>query len=243
MRLGGIWWLVRQPLDDYIAALGAVFPPVSAGRVACILLGVALSWWIYVPVHELAHAWGCVLGGGQVTRLEIDPIYGARLLQTVFPFVVAGSEYAGQLTGFDTGGSDWTYLLTDFLPFLLTIGIGVPLLRWIAAGRGSGSKQALLLGVSLPLAYAPFISLPGDYYEMGSIVVSDAVGFVVPGLSLDRWRSDDVWKLISDIAPSAGFTDIAGITASLFTGCLLACLTYAAGCLWSQAIGVSDERR
>src|SRR5689334_10291254 len=108
--------LARLPLDDYLAALGVFLDRINAGHVLALLLSAAASWWLYVPLHELAHAWGCQLGGGSVSKLEIDAMYGAALLQRVFPYVSVGSEYAGRLSGFDTHGSDATYLLTDFLP-------------------------------------------------------------------------------------------------------------------------------
>src|SRR5207344_3373896 len=110
-------------------ALGPFADAFRVGRLAILIVAAALTWWIYVPIHELAHAFGCLAGGGAVTRLEIDPLYGAAWLQRVFPFVAVGSDYAGQLTGFDTRGNDLTYLLTDFLPFVGTIAVGVPLLH------------------------------------------------------------------------------------------------------------------
>jgi hypothetical protein len=57
-------------------------------------------------------------------------MYGASLLTNIFPFVSTGSDYAGQLTGFDTHGSDLTYLFTVFFPFILTILLGVPLIKY-----------------------------------------------------------------------------------------------------------------
>jgi len=121
--------ILRLPLDDYLGAL-AVFAPTWDWRSLAVLIGAAvLSWWVYVPLHELAHAFGCLLGGGTVTRLDIDPAYGAALLQRCFPFVNVGSDYAGQLKGFDTGGSDLTYLLTDFLPLLVDAGLAADEVR------------------------------------------------------------------------------------------------------------------
>src|SRR5262249_15607941 len=155
-------------------------------------------WWIYVPVHELAHAFGCWIGGGDVTRLEISPVYGAAALQSVFPFVAVGSDYAGQLTGFDTHGNDLTYLFTDFCPFLMTIFVGVPLLRAVTRLERSGLARWVLLGIAIPIAFAPFISLFGDYYEMGSIVVTRVVRFWSPTFELTRWRSDDLFKLAGE---------------------------------------------
>ncbi|HEX6863854.1 MAG TPA: hypothetical protein VF414_13595, partial [Thermoanaerobaculia bacterium] len=134
---------------------------------ALALAGLVLGWWIYVPLHELLHAGACRLAGGEVTRLEIDTLYGGGLLARVFPFVAPASDYAGRLSGFDTRGSDLIYLATDFGPFVLTLFPGVWALRRAAAGR-----NALLFGASLPFALAPFLSLTGDAYEIGSILVT-----------------------------------------------------------------------
>lgn len=206
----------------------------SRAHLVVIALGFLLSWWIYVPVHELAHAWGCLLAGGDVTRLEIDGIYGAALLAKVFPYVTVGSEYAGRLSGFDTHGSDVTYLAACALPYVLTVLIGVPLLR--AAPRARGWCRSLLLGAALPIAYAPFASLTGDYYEMGSILVSRVVAALVPGFPVARWRSDDLIKLVRDLAAQAGPADVAGVAASLIVGVALAFATYGAGVLVSDAM-------
>jgi hypothetical protein len=48
-----------------------------------------------------------------VWRLEIDPLYGGALLARWLPFVEAGGEYAGRLSGFDTAGSDATSGVDD----------------------------------------------------------------------------------------------------------------------------------
>ncbi len=172
---------VRLPLDDYLAALDPFLRGLRLRYAVLLALSFAVSWWVYVPVHELAHALGCRLGGGEVTRLEIDPLYGAALLRRVFPFVAVGSDYAGQLTGFDTRGSDLTYLLTDFLPFVLTIFLGVPLLRSAAAPRG-GTGRALCFGAALPLAYAPFISAAGGLLRDGLDSGFAAGGSLLPGV-------------------------------------------------------------
>src|SRR5262249_18384187 len=138
--------LVRQPADDYLNALGLFLSGWRWSRAPILALAAGLTWWVYVPLHELAHAFGCMVGGGTVSRLDIDPLYGAALLQRVFPFVAVGSDYAGQLTGFDTRGSDLTYLLTDFLPFIATIIVGVPLLQAVGRPGWSSAAQAALFG-------------------------------------------------------------------------------------------------
>jgi len=148
-----------------------------------VMVGLAVGWFVYVPIHELLHAAGCVLTGGEVTRLEIDALYGGGLLAGVFPFVSVGSEYAGQLTGFDTGGSDLVYLATDLLPFVLTVYPGV----W-AVRRFGLTGAALGFGFFLPFALAPFVSLTGDAYEIGSIIVTQ-----VPA-----WSTTELRELIRD---------------------------------------------
>ena len=209
--------------------------PRPWGAVAVVVASLLVSWWLYVPFHELAHAWGCLLAGGEVTRLEIDRIYGAALLARVVPFVTVGSEYAGRLSGFDTRGSDVTYLVTCALPFVLTVVVGVPLLR--AAPRARGWWRSVALGAAVPMAFAPFVSLPGDYYEMGSILVSRVVSALVPGFAADRWRSDDLVKLVTALAPEARLSDAAGVAASLLVGVVLAFATYWAGVLVSDVVG------
>src|SRR6185503_6461946 len=135
--------LVARPLSDWLDALDACVR--AGGRAAILLAAVSAlaAWWIYVPLHELAHAWGCLLAGGAVTRLEIGEIYGAAWLARLFPYVTAGSEYAGRLSGFDTRGSDLVYLATCALPFVLTVFVGVPLLRAVPRAHGRWRAVAL----------------------------------------------------------------------------------------------------
>jgi hypothetical protein len=241
-----LWRIARLPIDDYLAALRPFSEQLTAGRFAVMVACAVATWWIYVPLHELAHAAGCVIGGGTVTQLDIDAVYGAAWLRQFFPFIHVGSEYAGRLSGFDTGGSDATYLLTDFLPFTLTIVLGVPLLRAAAQPHHTPVMQAALLGTALPLVVAPFNSLTGDYYEMGSIIVSRLVDFTSPGFDVGRWRADDLFKLVGerfgeDGAGGAG--DALAIVAAFAIGCVLAWLTYAAGALWSDALLRVTDRR
>jgi len=209
------------------------------GYVLLMLLSSAASWWVYVPVHELLHALGCVLGGGKVTRLEISGIYGAALLKKVFPFVSIGSEYSGRLAGFDTGGSDFTYFFTDFLPYLLTILIGVPLLKSVALLKTSPPVKCIVLGLAAPLAYAPFMSATGDYYEMGSLLISKATVLYLPLMNPVRWRSDDLFRLIDTLSSSRGATcalDGMVVTVSLIAGVIMAFATYWAGAVLARTI-------
>jgi len=221
--------LIKSPVTDYLDVLEvAVQRPLD---LLVILLWAALSWWIYVPIHELLHAYGCLWSGGEVSRLEISPWYGADLLQHWFPFVSSGSDYAGQLTGFDTKGSDLIYLITVLLPFVLTVVPGVPLLLW-SARQSDGSKARMGLGLAIPVAYAPFASLTGDYYETGSIIVTRIAGWWSSGLSLERWRGDDL-VLLAENMFFAGDTfaaaDVVIVTAAALVGLAGAFLTYGLG--------------
>ncbi len=222
--------LLSAPIQDYTAGLEAAFPGFRLSSAIAIVGCFAASWWIYVPIHELLHAYGCILTGGEVTRLEISPEYGAAWLQTIFPFVAVGSDYAGQLTGFDTHGNDGIYLATDFLPFVLTILIGVPLLRAARYERQRPLRAAAMLGLAMPIAFAPFISITGDYYEMGSILVSRAASWLVEGFDVERWRSDDLFKLAGELSSGDGTAfDAIGLSLAFAVGIALIYVTYAAG--------------
>lgn len=187
---------------------------------ALALLGMVVGWWVYVPFHELLHVAACLAAGGEVTRLEIAPQYGGSLLARIFPFVEAGGTYAGRLSGFDTRGSDLIYLATDLGPFLLTLFPGVWLLR-----RAGAAGRPILFGLALPFALAPFLSLTGDAYEIGSILVRQEI-----------LRGDDLLKKAEELtalpdAPWGGF-----ILAALL-GLAWAVLTCAAGAGVARALG------
>ena len=191
---------------------------------AVIFLGLLAGWWVYVPVHELLHAAACAAAGGGVSRLEIDSMYGGALLARIFPFVVSGSEYAGRLSGFDTRGSDWIYLATDVGPFILTIFPGVWWMR-----RAAASRRAFAFGASLPFAMAPFLSLTGDAYEIGSILVRDPV-----------LRGDDVFKMAEVLSRTPG-APWAGFALAALLGVVWAFLTWWAGAGVSYALSRSQS--
>ena len=157
--------LFAWPFRELLRGLDAV---LRSGVRSLLLVGVGLlaGWWVYVPAHELLHAFGCWAAGGEVSRLEIDPIYGAAWLARLFPFVASGGTYAGRLSGFDTRDSDWIYLVTDLAPFALAIFPGFWWLR-----RSARSGNAVAFGAALPAAFAPLLSLSGDAYEMGALAV------------------------------------------------------------------------
>ena len=234
--------ILALPFEDFFSGLESCINKVSSAYLIIVIITFAVSWWIYVPIHELGHAFGCILGGGEVTELQVSPMYGAAFLKEIFPFVTVGSDYAGQLTGFDTKGSDLIYLLTDFFPFLLTIFVGVPLVK--SAARSKPLAACIKLGFGLPIAFAPFISFSGDYYEMGSIIVTGIVRLVSPGFDVSTWRSDDLFKLSRDLFFSgAPYTaeDIIGVALSFIAGVVLIYITYLLGSLFSGLVLRPEE--
>ena len=208
-----------------------------------VIVSLVVTWFVYVPIHELLHAAGCVLSGGEVTRLEIAPQYGGRLLAKYFSFVVAQSDYAGQLTGF-TRDSDLIYLATDFGPYVLTVLVGIPLLRTCTR-----AWHPIRLGAGIVVGLAPLYNLFGDYFEMGSIIitrVATVVGLGSGPLAFGSLRSDDVFKLVDEIFTSpqthalSGAGDVAIamglVLLSFLLGIVLAFLTYALGDLIATRI-------
>lgn len=193
-----------------------------------VLLGLILGWWIYVPLHELLHAAGCLVTGGEVTRLEISAEYGGALYAAIFPFVVPESDYAGRLSGFDTFGNDWIYLATDFAPYLLTLFPGVWLLR-----RAVAQEQPMAYGFWLSFALAPWLSITGDAYEIGSILVTQLPPWQESAKLL---RSDDLFLWI-DTYWGQSEVPWVGAVLSAFTGAVWAALTYAFGSWISTRLG------
>jgi hypothetical protein len=218
--------LVSALVTDYMTALRRCLATGRPGPPLLLALSVLAAWWIYVPLHELLHAFGCLLAGGSVTRLELEPVYGAHLLAHIFPFVSAGSEYAGRLSGFDTHGSDLTYLATDAAPFLLTPLVGIPLLRRAAERSGSAHASALWLGMALPVAGAPLFALFGDYFEMGTVLISRAAHVLGHGHAIERWRGDDPGVVLERLEPAgATWLDGVGLGLSWLLGAGLVLLT------------------
>jgi len=228
----------RQPFDDVLACLGHVMVVRRpAGSLITFVIGMVLSWIVYVPIHELLHAAGCVASGGRISALEISPRYGGAILERHLDFVVAGGKYAGRLSGFDTRGSDLIYLATDFGPYLLTVLLGVPLIAACTKKR-----RPILFAVASVVGLAPFYNIPGDYFEMGSIVTTRALSlFAEAGspIAFEGIRSDDVFSLVANIL-TLGVTMGSGgffacgvllflVGVSLTVDVLLAFLTYAAG--------------
>ncbi len=189
----------RQPIDDVLAALEhlvTVRNPLTTMVPA--LVTMLVTWFVYVGIHELLHVAGCLAAGGSVSTLEISSRYGGAIYAKYFTFVVTGSDYAGRLSGFETHGSDLIYMSTVFGPFLLTVLFGVTLVKLCAKRR-----RPILFGMAIIVGLAPFYNLQGDYFEMGSIVVTRAVTLLARGGGnppmFEALRSDDVFKLFDTL--------------------------------------------
>ncbi|HEX2465652.1 MAG TPA: hypothetical protein VHR17_13600 [Thermoanaerobaculia bacterium] len=218
-----------RPFNDLLNGLERCLERGVLGLVA-VFAGLIGAWWIYVPIHELLHAFGCELGGGRVWRLEIAPLYGGALLARWLPFVEAGGEYAGRLAGFDTADSVAVHLLTTGLPFLLTVFPGVWLLRW-----GARSARGVVFGAGLAPATAPFLSVTGDAYEIGSLLTTQ----------LSPWSKepartalvgDDLTVVVSGLAGGGGVL-CTGLVLATTVGVAWAFLTYAAGAAVARHLG------
>jgi hypothetical protein len=218
-----------RPFSDVLNGLERCLEKGALGLVATFA-GLIATWWIYVPIHELLHALGCELGGGRVWRLELDPLYGGALLARWLPFVEAGGDYAGRLAGFDTAGSVAVHLLTTGLPFLLTMFPGVWLLRW-----GARQARGLVFGAGLVPATAPFLSLTGDAYEIGSLLTSQIAPW-----SKEPARTaligDDLAVVASGLA-GAGAVLWSGLVLATAIGVAWAFLTYGAGAAVARHLG------
>lgn len=229
----------RQPIDDVLGALEhlvTVRNPLTTMVPAMVTMLV--TWFVYVGIHELLHVAGCLVVGGSVSTLEISSRYGGNIYARYFDFVVTSSEYAGRLSGFDTHGSDFIYMSTVFGPFVLTVLFGVLLVKLCTRRR-----RPILFGVAIIVGLAPFYNLQGDYFEMGSILVTRAVTVIFGGGGnppmFELLRSDDIFKLLDSLVRSPSklgltstglvFAGIAVIIASFVVDVLLAFATYWAG--------------
>jgi hypothetical protein len=219
-RLEGLLRCLLAPLRDLLTGLELL---LGGGIPALVLVfvGLAIGWWIYVPVHELLHVAGCLLSGGTVETLEVAPLYGGALLARIFSFVEAGGDYAGRLSDFEANGT-LGYLATDLAPYLLALFPGYAWLRLAARRRGRG--WALGWGAGLPFALAPLLSLTGDAYEIGSLIVTSLPPFAAMRENL---VSDDVILLLR--------TGVASDQVPAFALAVLVAVVWACSTVWLSA--------
>ena len=88
----------------------------------------------------------------------------------------------------------------------------------------------------MPVAYAPFIALTGDYYEMGSVVVSRFASFFV-AVNPERGGGDDLFRLAKSLVSSgARPLDVAIVDPAFLTGVVMIYATYALGIVWARKL-------
>jgi len=194
------------------------------------LLGVIVFWHIYTPIHELIHVGVCLLGGGTVEELALKPQYGGTLLKAIFPFIVAESDYAGQLTGFSTPNY-FVYALVDMGPYILSL-FGLTLVEWVRR-----RNQSFIFGLAVILTFIPFFSIPGDYYEAASLVTTQIAEAVDPSLAKGVLISDDFFKSVGQLSEAGQLNAVNG---SLLAFGLLAAIF---GTLFTLALQVRIARR
>ena len=219
--------LLKAPVLDFWNGLSRCLDHGYKGLLLA-LLGLGLGWWMYVPVHEFLHVAGCVVTGGEVRELRLDTIYGGRLFAQVFDFVKVGSAYAGQLTDFDRE-PDLRYLSTVQMPFLLTIFPAV----WLFQKCGRVGHP-LGFGFLLPVALAPFVSITGDAYETGSILVTQLPPWSSPEMR-ELLRGDDL-VLCARRVSQAAFSPWGGWALSSLIGIVWAFAVYGLGALVSRQL-------
>lgn len=209
------WTLTMNTLEELLSRKG------GAG-LAVAFAAMILFWFLYVPAHELLHAAACVLSGGEVRELTLQPWYGAGLLKNIFPFITPGSGYAGRLTGFSVPGRG-SYLLVDLFPYVPSL-FGVALIR--LAGRWN---RPALFGPAVLLAFMPVVSIPGDYHEAASLFTSPLLEILAPGTPPGTLVSDDAVKLFLALKETGRLTPVTLIVfaGGLFLSALLAALTLA----------------
>lgn len=177
---------MRSQLDAFTSVLDG-----KEIRLVQLLVGFVVSWWLFVPLHELLHVLGCIGTGGAVTRLELSPWYGGAVFARWFPWVTSGGEYAGRLSGFRPAG-DLSYLATVLAPLVVLCPVGSLLARSAVRRR-----RAWLFGFGLGAALQPIASLTGDCYEAASIPLTRLAALAGVEWAL-RLRGDDVFKIASE---------------------------------------------
>jgi len=195
-----------------------------------LMLVFVAGFFLYTPLHELMHAGAAILMGGSVSELAIAPLFGGKLLARILPFVVAESEYAGQLTGFSVPNR-LAYAVVDGAPYLLSLP-GVALLE--AARR----RVSLPLGgLGFLVTWIPLTQFSGDFFEAWSLILSYAHAGLLAGTEAKDFVSDDAFRQSAFLLGQGRFWGIHGLL--WLANLLLALLA----CCWLLAIQWHLARR
>jgi len=189
-RLLAPWPAVHRLLKLSLAGLDQLLVTGRWKALLAMLLGLIISWHVYVPLHELLHVFACWLTGGTVEALAVKPRYGAFLFERLFPFVIEDSAYAGQLRSFHVPHM-WAYLFVDLLPYIPSL-FGLALLQ-----RAAARKRPWAFSACAILTFAPLMGIPGDYYEAASLLVRRAAQLFDAAPMPGQLVSDDVFRLLT----------------------------------------------
>ena len=188
-----------------------------------VMVSIVVTWFLYVPIHELLHVAGCVFTGGTVSELVMGREYGADFLKEIFPFITpATTKYAGRVTGFEPNG-DIGYLICVFAPFILTLFPGVWCLK-----QAYKKKIYWMMGPGVVMGLASFYNLTGDYFEMGTILSTRLINSLLGGGPADNFasfwllRSDDIFRLFSEISEAPEMYGIGTVNGTLVTSLAIA---------------------
>ncbi len=97
-------------------------------------------------------------------------------------------------------------------------------------------RRAFLFGLALPLALAPFISLTGDAYEIGSILTTSS-GPWSDAASSALLRGDDVFKKFAELRAAGSNAPWGGFGLAIALGFAWAEGTFALGALIARKLG------
>jgi hypothetical protein len=197
---------------------------------AWLMVGFLAALWALVPVHELLHAAGCRLTGGEVTRVELLPLFGGAWLARVIPWVTAGGHNAGRLAGFVPAG-DLSYLVTVLLPHLVLAPLGAAACR-----RAARLGRPLVFGAALAAAAQPLASLTGDFYEAASIPLTRIASALGDPAAL-ALRGDDLVEAARTAMASGAFVEVVLFLLTCVVGVVmgLALARLCGGCFFSPA--------
>ena len=198
----------KTALNTPTQALSHLLDDGSNKKLVILLLVFFVSFWIYVPIHELMHALATFLVGGEVRELAIDATYGGVFFAKIFPFVVSESEYAGQLTDFTTPNK-FAYFIVDMFPYLLSLP-GVLLIRLAAK-----YKRLWLFSLGFLLMLVPITQIFGDFYEAASLGAGELMAMVNPSLNPQSILSDDMFKLVKSLYTNQGTNILAYVFVAL----------------------------
>src|SRR6185503_5483181 len=104
-----------------------------------------------------------------------------------------------------------------------------------ALRRAAAARRAALFGAALPFALAPFLSLGGDAYEIGSILATRFPPWAAPA-TRQLLRGDDVAKKLGELGHLAN-PPWGGALVAVLLGAAWAFLTYALGGAVARALG------